>query len=309
MHRLLDSALTIGLMAAFLVSPGVASAATPTPMPTPCQAPDRYTFTASAAKVDSGQSVTLTVTYYQCGGGSEHHFTVSARPQGQSAPTAVGQLVTAGQPEASASLTVTLERSTTYYATQDGQTYSQPPSVFVDVDRTGGSCEGVVTLAAPSAVRLGDDVLLTGQRSDTSTVTIKVRERARTAFTGLTTSRPDASGRFAASYQANDDYAAYASGDRCDSATRLLQIQPTISGPATVRRGQSVSLTVTGLPTAPVALYFHKAGTTGYVNRRLSSLGKAGIYTTSYVADADYRYYAVVGNDHRASNIGLTQTS
>jgi hypothetical protein len=188
-----------------------------------------------------------------------------------------------------------------YYAAGLGR-----PAV-VQVDRVSGSCAGVVTLASPTAVHLGDDVTLVAQRSDTSTVTINARRRGASTFAPLATAGPNADGGFSAHLQANDDYAVYAAGGRCDSPPRLIQIRPTISGPATVRRGTSVTLTVTGVPAAPVAVYFHKAGSTGYSKRRISTLASNGVYTTTFLADSDYRYYALVGNDRRMSNGGLTQ--
>lgn len=309
-RSILVSCSTCVLIAATasLAGSGSAGAATPSPSPSCSSTPNGFFVTASTHRVESGQSVTLTITYQQCGGGPEHHFTISARPLGQSSPiTTIGQVTTPAGEYTSASLTTTPDHSTTYLVTEDGQVYSQPPSQDVTVDRTGGSCAGVVTLTAPSAVHLDQDVLLTGQRTDTSTVTVKIRQRARTTYAALPTSAPDGNGRFAAQYRADDDYAVYAAGDRCDSPAVVVPIRTTITGPATARRGSSVALTVTGLPGAPVAVYFHKAGTTGFVRRRATSLSKTGTYTTSYLATSDYRYYAVVGNDHRVSNGGLTQ--
>lgn len=219
----------------------------------------------------------------------------------------IGQVTTPAGDNTTASLPTTPDHSTTYLVTEDGRTYSQPPSQDVTVDRTGGSCAGVVTLTAPSVAHLGDNVLLTGQRSDTSTVTIKIRQRDHATYTAVPTSAPDGSGAFSGRYRADDDYAAFAASQRCDSPVLTVPIRPRISGPATARRGSSVTLTVTGLPGAPVVVYFHRAGTTGFVKRRVTSLSKFGGYSTSYLADADYRYYAVVGNDRRVSNVALTQ--
>lgn len=293
-----------------------AQAAAPTPSPSaspPCAAPQARYFGFTPKTLAAGDLVHVTGSIKDACVSSQpsETFTVYAQRAQDAAPVAVARTTSDSNGQFAVDLVVneTETLSVKRDATNDELSYPDPQAgpPVVQVDRVSGSCAGVVALTAPPVVHLGDSVLLTGQRSDTSTVTIKARQRARTTFTSLATAGPDANGRFTARYQANDDYAVYAAGQRCDSPATVVQIKPTISGPVTVRRGTSVPLSVTGLPTAPVAVYFHKAGSTGYVKRRLSSLGKTGVYTTTYVADADYRYYAVVGNDHRVSNFGLTQ--
>ena len=79
----------------------------------------------------------------------------------------------------------------------------------------------------------------------------------------------------------------------------------TLTGP--VRVGWEGTVTLTGhtpTPKSPVTIYFHRAGSAGYTARRTLTSNAAGTFSTTYVADADYRYYAVSGTSR--STPGLT---
>jgi hypothetical protein len=307
----LVSLLAVALLAAGLVfaGSGAAGAATAAPSSSSaCQAPPDYRVAASASKVAAGQPVTLTVTYYQCGGGPAHDFTVTARPSGQYSPiTTAGHVTTPAGETESGSLTVTPDRSTTYMVTEDGQTYSQPPSLDVTVDRTAGTCSGVIALQAPATATVGSTVALTGTTSDTSTVTILFRRRGQLAFMNRRALSPLPDGTFATSYQPDDDYRLYASTDRCDSPPVLIQALPIVNGPAATRRNSTVTVRVRAAAGVVVNLYFHRAGTVGYALQRQGSTTAYGTYTTTYRATADYRYYAVTGPGSRRSDTVLTQ--
>ena len=68
---------------------------------------------------------------------------------------------------------------------------------------------------------------------------------------------------------------------------------PTIKAPATSHRGSTVQVTGQASPGASVDVYFHKQGATGYTRRRSVVAGPDGSWTTSFVADLDYRVYGV----------------
>jgi hypothetical protein len=265
--------------------------------------------TASATHVDAGESVTLTVSYQQCGGGPEHRFTITARPLGQQSPiTTVGHVTTPSGDAGSAGLTVMPERSTTYMAAEDGQTYSQLPYVDVTVDQTAGACAGVLVLRAPARVPAGSSVPLTGTASDTSTVTILFRKRGQAQFQARRALTPAPNGAFTTPYRGDDDYRIYAATSRCDSPPVLVQTAPTVTGPAVVVRGSAATVRVRAAVGVAVVLYFHRAGTAGYALARRGTTGPDGAYATTYRADADYRYYAVTGPDSRRTTAALTQT-
>lgn len=78
----------------------------------------------------------------------------------------------------------------------------------------------------------------------------------------------------------------------------------TLAGPATVSRGSVVYLTGTTAPNAQVYIYFHRQNFAGYTLRRVLTASAGGQYSTSYVADVDYRYYAASAGQGAG---GLTQ--
>ncbi|MCU1589982.1 MAG: hypothetical protein JWP11_1238 [Frankiales bacterium] len=307
-RSVLVSLSSVAVVAVMGVAAPAAGAATPTPSPSCSPGPNGFGIAASPTRIDSGQSVTLTVTYYQCGGGPEHHFTVTARPLGQNSPiTTAGHVTTPAGETESASLTLTPDRGTTYMVTEDGQTYSQPPSVGVTVDRTAGSCSGVLDLRAPATARAGSTVAVTGMTSDTSTVSILFRKRGQTAFQVRRSLTPAADGTFSTSFTADDDYRLYAATSRCDSPPVLVPATPTVAGPATAARNRTVKVLVRAAAGVPISLYFHRIGTTGYALARRGTTVANGTYTATYKATADYRYYAVTGPDSRRSNVALTR--
>ena len=80
----------------------------------------------------------------------------------------------------------------------------------------------------------------------------------------------------------------------------------TIGGPPVVGYGAIVRLSGTATPPgSAVTVFFHKQGSVGFTARRHLTSNGAGNYSTTYVADASYRYYALANGT--ASRIGLTQ--
>ena len=80
---------------------------------------------------------------------------------------------------------------------------------------------------------------------------------------------------------------------------------PTISGPALVPAGSTVTLTGTARAGATVEVWFHRRNVPGYSKRRALTADAAGRWRTTYVAVDDHRYYAV--SYGLRSAIGLTQ--
>ena len=120
------------------------------------------------------------------------------------------------------------------------------------------------------------------------------------ALFGLTTTK-DASGNTVV-YYVNDN----------TNTLHTLSVSNTpvrIEGPAqrTTPYGSVVRITGTAPAGATVAVFFHRAGETGFVQRRALQADPAGVFSTTYQANNDYRYYAQVGS---ATSAGvLTQAS
>jgi len=81
--------------------------------------------------------------------------------------------------------------------------------------------------------------------------------------------------------------------------------RPTISGPALVPAGSTVTLTGTARAGATVEVWFHRRNVPGYTKRRSLVADVAGRWSTTYVAIDDFRYYAV--SYGLRSDAGLTQ--
>ncbi len=80
----------------------------------------------------------------------------------------------------------------------------------------------------------------------------------------------------------------------------------TISGPALVGYGATVHLGGVGSPPgSTVKVYFRRQGSTAYTARRVLISDAAGRYSTTYIADTGYHYYAVANGIR--SNIGASQ--
>jgi SpoIID/LytB domain protein len=75
---------------------------------------------------------------------------------------------------------------------------------------------------------------------------------------------------------------------------RPENVASTLSGPKYAALHSTVRVTGTAPPGATVVPYFHKRDGTGYVARRALPVSADGTFATTYLADDDYRYYAVV---------------
>jgi hypothetical protein len=174
---------------------------------------------------------------------------------------------------------------------------SQPytSSQTVVIDPQSRSCGGGLSIAGPALADPMQPTALTGQSSDTGTVTILFRKRGQTQFIARRRLQTDSSGRYATSFRPDDDYRYYAATARCDSPAGLTTIQPTVAGPTRVPRGSSVVAKVRSVANVSVAVYFRAAGSSSITLRRTSHTDGVGVYRFSFVADRDYSYYAVTG--------------
>ena len=66
-------------------------------------------------------------------------------------------------------------------------------------------------------------------------------------------------------------------------------------GQRTAAYASTVRITGTAPAGSTVAVFFHRAGQAGYVQRRSLQASDSGTFSTSYQANDDYRYYAQVG--------------
>jgi hypothetical protein len=125
-----------------------------------------------------------------------------------------------------------------------------------------------------------------------------VQRRALTAST---------TGTWSTSYVAGDDYRVYASSGPGSTAPVLIQVAPTITGPATriVRRGSTVPLAGTGLPGQVLTLHFHAAGTPAgdYSILRSVLVRPDGTWQRPYIAGTDYRIFASLPNGRTSPTV------
>jgi hypothetical protein len=76
----------------------------------------------------------------------------------------------------------------------------------------------------------------------------------------------------------------------------------TITGPSSRATpvGATVTVAGTATPASSVGVWFHRAGSTGYVQRRTVTASSTGAWSTTYIAGDDYRIYATDGADQTA---------
>ncbi|MDT7571921.1 MAG: hypothetical protein QOE05_2095 [Actinomycetota bacterium] len=318
MRRLLWYAAPVVALA-LVAGSGPAYAETPSPTPTPqCDKPRAFNLEVQPERVAAGDTVTITGLYRDLclGEASQPEQTIALRA-GTAQDTHLLEVArTTADTSGHFAFQYVVGESMQFQAEHvDGQQLSIRRNVAVD--RVSGSCAGVVSLV-PLSGHLGEAVhglgnapSLEGDFSDTGTVTIMIRRRNTTTFVEHERTKVpwDAGGHFYFGLTLDDDYALYAVTKRCDSPPVLARVQPSISGPASVRRGTPTTLRVTGLADAPVQVWFRQRGESTFVARRWGRTDATGTYVTSYRPDDDYRYYALVGNDRRQSNIGLTHAT
>jgi N-acetylmuramoyl-L-alanine amidase len=169
----------------------------------------------------------------------------------------------------------------------------------VVVATTDRAVAAAPTVAGPPTVHAGSVVTIFAQADPGQTIGIWFHRAGQPAgyYDQRRTLVADSTGSASTTYVADADYRYYATTSDGRSDTLLTRVLvTTISGPAQVARGATVAITgqVT-LPGSKVAVYFHSAGQPAsyYSLRRTLTADSAGRFHTAYVADADYRYYAV----------------
>jgi hypothetical protein len=85
----------------------------------------------------------------------------------------------------------------------------------------------------------------------------------------------------------------------------------TISGSAsfTAQYASAVSISGRAPAGATVAVFFHRAGVPGYVQRRTLQADSNGVFVTSFAPNDDYRYYAQVGTKQSVGVLEQTTPS
>lgn len=301
-----------------LAGTGLASAQTaPSPSPSPsqvpgCGAPQMRSTAATPDRVAPGDPVRVTVTLrdYACYPSEPYrqHVTLYAKAPGSGG----GVAVASGETDSGGAVSFTRNPTgSTLYSFDPTFPTGTPYVAAVAVDPTAGTCSGVVRLEGPMHAALGSQVALRGHSSDTSTVLIAIHRRGDSGYYsagyGSGPQTPDANGDFTALVPVTTDVRYWAEQGRCRSLDGLTTVPTEISGPTVARSGSTVTLTVHGVPTTRVKVLFRKQGTTALVVRRTATTNASGVYRTSYRADADYRYYAITGDERRPSNTALTQ--
>lgn len=181
-----------------------------------------------------------------------------------------------------------------------------PPGTAIDP--RADQCVQTIDLVDPYP--LADTTArLVGQADPGATVQVWFRKQNASTFSMRRTLTADSAGRYATAFVADAAYDVYATaGTACQTYPQHVDVRPRVAGPAAVRRGTTVTLTVHGLPSATVTLAFRRQGQTTFVVRRRAQLDSNGRYVTTYRADADYRYVVRDETHYLTGNTGLTQT-
>ena len=189
--------------------------------------------------------------------------------------------------------------TTTYRLVMDGRQVGQPRTVVVD--RVSGSCLGAVSLGGPSTATPGARADLGGYSATPgATVRVLFKRYGAPGYTVRRTVTAASDGRFRVSFVVADDHRWYAATDRCDSPAGLTRARPRITGPAVVRRGETVTLRVEAVRGVRTTVFFRGAGEAFTARRTLTGPG-----TVTYTATRDQRWYAQTRD--LASGAGLTQ--
>jgi hypothetical protein len=165
----------------------------------------------------------------------------------------------------------------------------------------------VPTLTGPAYVTKNSTVTMHGVAQPGESVHIWFHRKGdpATYYTDRRLLTADSAGAFSTTYVADTDYSYYATTVDGSSPVVLTKLYvTTISGPQSAAYGATVRLSGVALPPGShVTVYFHRQNSTGYTAGRSLTSDAYGNYSTTYVASADYLYYAVA---HVASSIGKT---
>ena len=190
--------------------------------------------------------------------------------------------------------------------TVSGSTAAYTATATINVAAGGAETGGTTSTGTPcvfsgSTTRRtthGTTVPLTGTAAPGATVEVFFRAAGQSAYTLRRTLTANSSGVWSTSYVATTTYAIYAEADDDLSDVVYVLLAPTISGAATkvVTRGSSVTITGYSVPNSTTTLKFHKKGTSGYLVTRTVATNSSGVWTKTYTATTDYRFYAIGAN-------------
>jgi hypothetical protein len=161
--------------------------------------------------------------------------------------------------------------------------------------------------ASTRAATYGSAVTVAGTATPGSSVGLWFHGAGTTGYTQQRTLTAASNGTWSMSYVAGNDYRIYATSGTAQSPTILVQIAPTISGPAThiVPKGSTYTMTGTGIPGATLTVHFHKSGTatSDYSILRTVVVAGNGTWSRAYAATVDYRFYATLPNGLASQNV------
>lgn len=177
------------------------------------------------------------------------------------------------------------------------------------IDPTADQCVQSFSPANYQNVTLADStVQLRGQADPGATVRVYFRRYDQSTSTLRRTVVADSAGHVGTSYVADAPYAVYAAaGTACQTREEQIRLAPRITGPAAVSRGSTVTLRVVGQPNSAIQVLFRRQGQSTFFVRRTGTLDGTGRYSTTYRADADYRYQAHDQTQAVSGNFSLTQ--
>ena len=150
-----------------------------------------------------------------------------------------------------------------------------------------------VTISGPATAARGGSITLTGVGNPRSPVTIYLRQQGQSGYAALATVTTGDDGRYSRPLAVTRDVSYYAVSDGTTSPTRSTDVTgTTATGPARAGYGATVRVTGWAEPGATVTLWLRRAGATGYASGASTTAAATGAYALSYVADADYAWYA-----------------
>ncbi|MDX6203781.1 MAG: hypothetical protein QOJ83_3281 [Frankiales bacterium] len=268
---------TVAAMGAGLVSPSVST--------TVHRLGDGGAFTVTAGAV-SHQSWTLTATG---AAGNVVRTITGTVSQGRQITAAWGGTTDAGTPAAAGSYTLRL--------TSQGATGSAVPYAVPVVLRAP------VELAGPAQVGYGAPVALTGSTYPGATVTMLQAPQGSTGFVPVATVVAGSGGGFSWSYPGTSAHQTYAQVGSNLSAVVTTVIGPSVTGPAVAVPGSVVTLTGTAPPGSTVQVFRQRPPAAAFLSATVVA-GTDGGWTTTFVADAGYSWYAVANG--LQSPVGVT---
>ena len=257
--------------------------------------------TAVGASAGNGKATVTFTPPVNDGGATITGYTVKATDHtnpGRGGQTATGS----GSPITVTGLTNGDKYSFTVIATN-----SKGPSAPSAASNTVTPLGPTVTISGPAFAQLNTSVKLTGTAGPNAIVNVWFHKFYTDDYTNRRRLHANSSGKWATTYNANNDYRYYATSGGRTSTHGLTQIKPFTVGPSLVNKGSIVTIVGTTRPNMKIHVWFKKKNVPGYTVRRTLTATAGGRWMTSYVANTDYRYYATNTANPGKSNTVLTQ--